>query len=155
MSTKLPTHVYAVIMGLAQDSLILPNSAVVEVLGQEALIPRSDGPDWLLGELKLQLEDIPVVSLEGMFGQAVPATERKGRIVVIKAPSRADTFAVMARSYPLIVTLNEVALKPQTDPQELSELVISAVQVANRKALIPDLDAIAQLAAAQFETLNI
>ncbi|MGJ8669690.1 MAG: chemotaxis protein CheW [Oceanococcus sp.] len=142
MSDNLPSHVYGVIIDLADSTLILPNSAVVEVLGQDALEAKSGGADWLLGELKLELDSIPVVSLEGLWGQAIPQSIRRSRIVVLKAPNRDERIAIMARSYPLIVTLNEVALKAlPIDTENPRDYVLSHVQVANRQAWIPDVDA--------------
>ncbi len=151
MADNLPTHVYGVIIDLAQDNLILPNSAVVEVLGQDALKRAEAGPPWLLGELKLELDTVPVVSLEGLWGQAIPDNIRRSRIVVLKAPNRDERVAIMARSYPLIVTLNEVALRALPDDGDDRGLILSRVQVANRQALIPDLDALVVTAAEMTE----
>lgn len=147
MSQPLPDHIYSVLVSLQDGSLILPNSAVVEVLGQDALIdPGSDAPTWLQGFVELQMQDIPVISLEGMMGQGVPIMERKCRIVVLNAPSQSAAFAVISRAYPLIVTLNEVALQPiNEDNDPAAKLIYSRVKVANRTAIIPDLEAIASI----------
>lgn len=144
MSQQLPSHIYSVMVSLAEASLILPNSAVVEVMGMDTLVPRTDGPDWLLGHAQLQHVDVPVISLELMLGQSLPATNRKCRVVVLNAPMQANAFALVAQSYPLIVTLNEVALKPvEMGDDPAKKLILSKVQVANRAAMIPDLDALA------------
>lgn len=146
MSEQLPDHVYGVIIDLADDNLILPNSAVVEVLGQDALQALATGPGWLLGELKLDLDTIPVISLEALWGQGVAENVRRSRIVVLKAPNQDERVALMARAYPLIVTLNEIALKVRSAEDDARPHVLSHIQVANRQALIPDLDALVQLA---------
>lgn len=148
MAQNLPSHVYGVIIDIEGQTLILPNSAVLDVFGNDAISPRDDGPDWLLGQLRLQIDDVPVISLEGMLGWPVPAIERKSRVVVLKAPSHNASVALLARSYPLIVTLNEIALQPAplpSDDDAMSKLVLTAVQVANRRALVPDLDALVAL----------
>ncbi len=148
MAQNLPSHVYGVIIDIEGQTLILPNSAVLDVFGNDVISPRDDGPDWLLGQLRLQIDDVPVISLEGMLGWPVPAIERKSRVVVLKAPSHNASVALLARSYPLIVTLNEIALQPAplpSDDDAMSKLVLTAVQVANRRALVPDLDALVAL----------
>ncbi|RZO87235.1 MAG: chemotaxis protein CheW [Oceanococcus sp.] len=148
MSDKLPSHVYGVIIDIEGETLILPNSAVLDVLGHDVISHRSDGPSWLLGQMRLQIDDVPVISLEGMLGQPVPAIERKTRVVVLKAPSHNASVALLARSYPLIVTLNEIALQPaplEADNEAMNKLMLTAVQVANRRALVPDLDALVAL----------
>ncbi len=148
MSEKLPSHVYGVIIDIDGATLILPNSAVLDVFGHDVIAPREDGPAWLLGQMRLQIDDVPVISLEGMLGRAVPAIERKSRVVVLKAPSHTASVALLARSYPLIVTLNEIALQPAAmpaDDEAMRKLILTAVQVANRQALVPDLDALVAL----------
>ncbi len=146
MSQSLPSHIYSVMVSLVDTSLILPNSAVVEVLGQDVMRAVEDGPAWLLGQARWRQFELPAISLEGMLGQAVPPMDRKCRLVVLNTPSQAAAFAVVARSYPLIVTLNEVALKPvELAEDEAASLVLSRVKVANRSALIPELDAMADL----------
>ena len=148
MSDNLPSHVYGVIIDLAGDTLILPNSAVLEVLGQDALHQKPSAKAWLLGEVNLDFDSIPVLSLEALWGQEIPPPARRSRIVVLKAPNRDGRIAIMAQSYPLIVTLNEVALKPlPLDKPQARERVLSHVQVANRQAWIPDVDALVVAAA--------
>lgn len=148
MSSQLPTHVYSVLISLAKESLILPNSAVAEVLGQDVIVPcQKKGPAWLLGQVEWQHEDVPIVSFEGMVGQPVPAMERKCRVVVLHAPVRAAAVAIVSQAYPLIVTLNEIAMQPaliENDPA--AALIYSRVRVSNRAAIIPDLDALAAAA---------
>ena len=154
MSEKLPSHVYGVIVDIEGESLILPNSAVLDVFSHDVMTPREDGPAWLLGQLRLQIDDVPVVSLESMLGRSVPAIERKSRVVVLKAPSHNASVALLARAYPLIVTLNEIALQPAplpSDDEAMHKLMLTAVQVANRRALVPDLDALVALASRYIE----
>lgn len=147
MAQPLPDHIYSVLISLQDANLILPNSAVVEVLGLDTLEPPgSDAPNWLQGYVELQMQDIPVISLEAVMGQSAPIRDRKCRIVVLNTPSQGSAFALMSRAYPLIVTLNEVALKPANEANDpVAKLIYSRVDVANRKAIIPDLDAIASL----------
>lgn len=145
MAEQLPDHVYGVIVELEGDNLILPNSAVVEVLGQDALTAQSAGPDWLLGEVVYELDKLPVISLEAFWGEAVPEMVKRSRVVVLKAPDHDDRIAILVRSYPLIVTLNEVAVQVNEDA-EPRDKVLASVRVANRLALIPDLDALAKAA---------
>lgn len=147
MAEQLPDHVYGVIIEVEGDSLILPNSAVVEVLGQDALKPVSGGPNWLLGRVDVEFDQVPVISLEALWGRPIPARIRRSRVVVLKAPGREDRVAVMARSYPLIVTLNEVAVRVAANSEPRPQ-VLSQVQVANRAAVIPDLDELVRTALA-------
>lgn len=147
MSQSLPSHIYSVLITLAQTNLILPNAAVAEVLGQEVIkSPPAGAPPWMIGQTQWQLEDVPIVSIEGMLGEEIPPMHRRCRVVVLHAPLQAAALAVVAQAYPLIVTLNEIALQPRALEDGQAELMLSRVQVANRSALIPDLDALTRQA---------
>lgn len=146
MATGLPSHVYSVLINLADENLLVPNAAIAEVAGQESFTRRDGKPRWWIGSMRWQSRDLPVVSIEAMLGREIPPLDRKARLVAVNAPSEAGAFAILSRSYPTIVTLNEMALQADkladSDPEKL---LYCRVRIANRKAIIPDLDALAAL----------
>lgn len=149
-SETLPSHIYTVIIAVEGLELIVPNSAVAEVLGQETFRPRQGhGPDWHQGELHWQDLHMPVLSLEALLGQPVPPLERKCRLVALRAPGSETSFALISRSYPMIITLNQAALKfqPSEDADEATaRYLMSRARMANREVVVPDLDALAAAA---------
>ncbi len=146
MSEQLPDHIYSVLISLHEESLVLPNSAVVEVAGREAWEPREGEPDWWLGQYRGPQGSVPLVSIEAMLGRGVPPVARKSRLVVLRSLTGVlphGQFAILSQSYPLLVTLTEPAVSAAAPlPTDSEELVVTRAQVANRQALIPNLEAI-------------
>lgn len=137
---------YGQIIPLEDDSLLLPNAAVIEVRSLEGLRVRSGPPAWLLGHVSWREYELPVVSLESAMGRPMPARSRRTRLLVINSTGHhLDTglFAIVCQGYPHLAALNRIALRAVAlEARDLDELVLSRVRVANTVAIIPDLDAI-------------
>lgn len=148
-------HLYAVLMALSDDTLLLPNAAVAEVVARDNLRPSWPGaPDWLTGYCEWSNRRVPVISFEALNGAAAAPMSRRARVVVINSLGSHlanGLFAVVAQGYPHLVTLNRTAVQGtplrETDRQDI---VLSRVRIASQEALIPNLDTIeAEIARAQ------
>lgn len=147
-------ELYAVLVSLAGDTLLLPNAAVAEVVSPERIAPPEDGPPWLVGLLPYNGKQIPVVHFEVLNGAGKPEDTRRTRVAVMQAISgrvRAGQYAIVCQGYPHLVTLNRTALKKEPlVSTDHDELVLARVSIANTSALIPNLEAIeARLALAE------
>ncbi len=146
MSQGLPDHVYSVLIGIAEDTVVLPNSAVAEVAGQETLKLRDQAPAWWLGDMEWRGRKLPVLSLEAFLGREPPAVERRCRLVIINALGNSlesGQYAIFSQAYPLLVTLNETAIRAAArNAKEEEHYVLARVEFANRAALIPNLTAL-------------
>lgn len=148
-------QIYAVLMALEGDTLLLPNAAVAEVVAREALQPAEDGaPSWLVGYCDWNNRRVPVVSFEVANGASRGADSRRARVVVLNSfgihlPS--GLFAVISQGYPHLVTLNRAAVKPMAlRPTDRADLVLCRVRIASQEAAIPDLASIeAEIARSQ------
>jgi chemosensory pili system protein ChpC len=139
-------QIYAVLMALDGDTLLLPNAAVVEVISRESVRAVEDAPAWMLGNYEINGRRVPVVSFEALNGAPVPEAARRSRVVVLHSFGRhleAHAMGVLTQGYPHLVTLNRnaIASAPLRDTDR-SSLVLSRVRIASQDALIPDLEAI-------------
>lgn len=147
-------ELYAVLVSLAGDTLLLPNAAVAEVVSPDRIARPDDGPPWFAGKLPYAGRQIPVVLFEVLNGAGKPEETRRTRVAVMQAITgrvRAGQYAILCQGYPHLVTLNRTALKKEplvsTDHEEL---VLARVSIANTSALIPNLETIeARLAQAE------
>lgn len=150
---------YALLIGLHNDALILPNAALAEVVTRNRLqllspAPGSKAGSARIGSLQWQGRELPVISFEALNGGSIPPTgHRRARLVVLHAlserlPSRA--YALLCEGHPQLMPLNVAAL--QSAPlrsDDRPEFVLTRVRIATREALIPDMERIeAELAAA-------
>jgi chemosensory pili system protein ChpC len=150
-------QIYAVLMALNDDTILLPNAAIAEVLSRETLHPAGPGvPGWLLGSCTWNNRRLPVISFEGLNGAPPAEMTRRARVVVINSLGThlpTGLFAVVAQGYPHLVTLNRAAVSagPMRNTDR-SDLVLSRVRIASQDAVIPDLDTIeAEIQRAQAE----
>jgi chemosensory pili system protein ChpC len=147
---------YAVLVSLAADTLLLPNAAVAEVISAERLDPPPPGsPPWLAGRVTYNNRPLAVVRFEVMNGSGTIGDSRRTRLAVmqpITGALRTGQYAVVCQGYPHLVTLNRTALRKEAlVSTDNDELVLTRVSIANTSALIPNLEKIEQLLA-QTET---
>jgi chemosensory pili system protein ChpC len=139
-------QIYAVLIALEGDTLLLPNLAVAEVVGGAQVKPAEGAPPWLSGHLDWNQRRVPVVRFEVLNGGTPAPPTRRERVVVIHTPGvhiQGAVIALVAQGYPHLVTLNREALKAQdlraSDHESLS---LARARIASREALIPDLEGI-------------
>jgi len=148
-------QIYAVLMALDGDTLLLPNAAVAEVVARDSLqAADADAPSWLAGYCDWNNRRVPVVSFEALNGASRSPDARRARIVVLNSfgthlPS--GLLAVITQGYPHLVTLNRAAVKSMAlRSTDRADVVLCRVRIASQEAAIPDLTAIeGELARAQ------
>lgn len=148
-------QVYAVLMSVHEDTLLLPNAAVVEVLPRDALQGGdAQASSWLIGHCDWNNRRVPVVRFELLNNGRVAADPRRERIVVLNSLGRhlaSGHLAIVTQGYPHLVTLNQSAVQgTPLRSADRDDLVLSRVRIANQEALIPDLEVLeAEIARAQ------
>jgi chemosensory pili system protein ChpC len=73
------------IIPIGGGHLVLPNTAVAEVINYSEPAPIAEGPEWLLGLLSWRERDVPLLSFEVMCGQSKPSVPVRAKIVVLNA----------------------------------------------------------------------
>ena len=137
-------QIYAVLIAIVGDTLLLPNLAVAEVLGADALQRAEAAPDWFAGYVEWNGRSVPVIRFERLKRHGAPIDPRRERIVVLNSPGRflpSGHLAVIAQAYPHLTMLTRVALQPlPLREDDRDELVLARARVASQEALIPDLE---------------
>ncbi len=138
-------EVYSLLIPFAAGKMIVPRVSITEVTG--FLRPKAvrNAPDWLLGLINWNNQEIPLISFEGMCGRKVPERANRTRIAVAHAIGEQINpalFAILTQGYPYLVRVNPAVLS--VDPEnDLSEgPVLNRVRMANERPYIPDLEAI-------------
>lgn len=143
-------EVYSLLMPVQDGRIIVPRAAVAEVMGYTRPKQRpDDAPEFVLGFIEWQRQQIPLVSFEAARGRDVPELGRRTRIAVvfgIGGRLKPDVFAIVTQGYPYLVRVNENVL--QTEAMEADDpLVLARVRMANEKPYIPDLERLETLIA--------
>lgn len=146
-ATDAPDQVYAVLVQILADSLLVPNLAVADVVPRTDLSPVAGSPPWFDGMVSWQSRRIPVIRFEVANG--APANippGRRARVLVVNTTTRdleAGVFGIVIEGNPHLVTLNRVALQPtELRESDHKEMVAARVRIANQEAAIPNFDLI-------------
>lgn len=144
---NLPEQLYAVLVALQGDTLLLPNLAIAEVIAMDGLRkPAADAPAWFCGTVSWQGLDLPVASFEMLNQGVAESAHRRTKVAVLNAISArlpGAHYGVLTEGYPHLVTLNRTALRSeQMRVGDKPELILSRVRVASTRAAIPNLEKI-------------
>ena len=148
-------ELYAVLVSLASDTLLVPNAAIAEVVSIDNLRGPADGlPPWIAGSVSYNNRELAVVRFEVLNGGSAVEDSRRTRLAIVQPVTtalRTGQYALVCQGYPHLVTLNRTALrKEELVSTDNADVVFTRVSIANTNALIPNLEKVEQLLA-QFE----
>jgi chemosensory pili system protein ChpC len=140
-------ELYAVLVALPGDTLLLPNAAVAEVVSPERLERASDAaPPWFAGSISYNNRRLPVVRFEVLNGARRSEDTRRTRVAIVQTITdrvRAGQYGIVCQGYPHLVTLNRTAVRKEPNVgSDRDAMVLTRVSIANTSALIPNLEAI-------------
>ncbi|HET7176635.1 MAG TPA: chemotaxis protein CheW [Gammaproteobacteria bacterium] len=138
-------EVYSLLIPFAGGKLILPRVSVAEVTGYLRPKPVRGAPDWLIGLINWQSQEVPLVSFEGMCGRKVPERAGRTRIAVTHAIGEQinpPVIALLTQGYPYLVRVNPAVLSVDSENDFGTGPVLNRVRMANERPVIPDLEAI-------------
>jgi chemosensory pili system protein ChpC len=138
---SIPDQVRSLWIPLREVNMLLPHVAVAEVGNYRVPDEQPDTPDWLLGTTDWRGEAIPVVSLELLCGDKVPANPVYSRLIIINSirmESPVRHYAIVAAALPRTVQFDNMTV----DDVETCDLpaLQCRVYIGREQAVIPDLD---------------
>jgi chemosensory pili system protein ChpC len=144
MSTA-PDQVYAVLVQVLADTLLIPNLAVADVVPRIGLQSVRGSPQWFDGVLNWQGRKVPVARFEVLNGAPASAQPgRRARVLILNATGSripSGVFGILTESHPHLVTLNRVALQSAAlRDGDRADLVVARARIANQEAAIPNFD---------------
>ena len=125
-------------------NLLLPNSAVAEIIGYSAPRELDDSSDWFQGVVLWRGVYIPVVAVEQLCGVDTAEVRPRARIAIIYNPEKDPELPYIGihiqdipRAY-----LAEADTMISGGDEGLGEFLITRVDDEERARVIPDLDKI-------------
>lgn len=135
-------EIRTILAALTEGHVLLPNSAVAEVLEFETPEPFKQGPAWLLGELAWRGWQVPVISYQRLIDdKAGDAVTPKARILIIKTlgnSSQINYIGLVIQGLPKLKTVTMDSLQEQ-QTNKLPKALFSKVSIDDLPALIPEL----------------
>jgi len=121
--------------------LVLPNTAIAEVIAYSRLDLPENMPDWFLGFASWRGFQLPVVSFEKMINQTGSRPNKRSRIIVLNSIS-ADTqtpfYGMISAGIPSLMTVDENSIMDAPLIGDTDSLIMRQVIVHKNAAIIPD-----------------
>lgn len=138
-------EIRTIIAPLIDGHMMLPNSAVAEVLAFTRPEPFKQGPAWLLGELAWQDWQVPVICFEQLIDNSNrTSVTPKARILVIKTlgeSTQVNYIGLVIQGLPKLKKITASSLiEKQTE--NLPEVLFSKVSIDGLEAAIPELSSL-------------
>lgn len=133
----------ALLVPLADRTLLVPNVAVAELIPYRAPNSASGNPPWLLGQVSWRDLTLPLLSFEAASG-GQPETDARARVVVLNALGGRDHvkfIALLVQGIPRSVKVDPGLARSDVT---LAPLELDAVNLGDVQARIPDLIALEQ-----------
>ena len=134
-------EIRTILAPLTNSYVMLPNSAVGEILEFTSPEPFKQGPTWLLGEIAWHGWQVPVINYEGMLKSSSTKITSKSRILIIKTlgeSTQVNYIGLLIQGLPRLKKARAETLI-ETQVEELPDTVFSEVAIDGLKAIIPDL----------------
>ena len=143
-----PVVVDSLLVELAEQTLLLPMSAVAEVVREVSPIQADDLPDWMYGWLNWRNMEIPLCSYEKLTGQPKPELPNPAHAVVLNTLSGGDELpfiALLIQNFPSPIRLAEddkLEVVEEGSGTHIGALL--HVTIEDQTAVIPDLEQLEQ-----------
>ena len=134
-------EIRTILAPLTNGYVMLPNSAVGEILEFTSPEPFKQGPAWLLGEIAWHGWQVPVINYERMLTGSTTKITSKSRILIVKTlgeSTQVNYIGLVIQGLPRLKKARaDTLIESQVD--ELPDTVFSEVAIDGLKAIIPDL----------------
>ena len=138
------TSVRCMLLPLTSLNLLIPNSAVAEIIGFTEPRELAGGSDWFAGVVLWRGVYVPVVAIEEMCGVATAGSGPRARIAIVYNPERDPDLPYLG------IHMQDIPRAYLADPDStvsgssdgLSEFLLTRVDDDDLARVIPDLDRI-------------
>jgi chemosensory pili system protein ChpC len=151
------TFIHSQLLVTKGNTLILPNTAVAEIVKYADPETVDNAPDWMLGMIAWRGLKIPLISFESAIGQAKPDFSYNNRIAVLNTLDNSKTlqfFALVTQGIPRLIVVDKDNITTVAVEEE-HDFIMANVMVNNINALIPNVDAIEKMLQREGYTVSV
>lgn len=140
---SLPDRISCLLLGLESGKLLVPITAVAEVINTQVAVVNAVAEGFLYGWIEWRDQNIPLVSLEAMAGSSRPSLAIENRLVILNAigdGAERGFYAALLKSLPTPVHVDKETLA-EGEPG-LDSLALAQCHIGGESVTIPDLLAV-------------
>lgn len=157
MNDPVNKSIRCMLMPLSSINLVIPNSAVAEIIGYSTPLSVPDTSDWFLGVVMWRGVFIPVVSVEEMCAIDSVHIGSRSRIGIIYNPEKDPDLPYLGihiQDIPRAYLAEIDEMEAGTD-DGLGEYLLSRMDDDDRARVIPDLDRIIEKLKTEYDREKI
>ena len=139
--------IHCLTIPLHNETAVLPNASIAEVIAFKEPTQIDDAPDWFLGFLEWREKRVPLISFEAISGKEVQAPKKNSRIAVLNTlngNSQIPYVGLLSQGIPSLAIVQEKVLQDKDSLDETRQTVGAFIDLGGVDALIPDIDEIEQ-----------
>lgn len=136
---------HCLLISLQDAKILLPNTAVAEVIGYTTPETVEHAPEWMLGNIPWRDEKIPLLSFERLsgMGKREHVISRIAVLNTLNGNPHIPYIALLIQSIPQLRLIQESSIVV-TEKDEQMDAVAASIDFSGESVLIPDLDAMEQ-----------
>lgn len=140
MAAEQARELKCLVLPVTGTPLIVPNSAVAEIITQQDIAPSEDTPDWFLGTGAWRGTEIPLIAFDRLCGERHDVPEASGRFVVlfgVESEGAPPFYGIRIDALPRSETVDGERLQAAQGPEHGSSHVAARATVGERVCLVP------------------
>ena len=126
--------------------MVLPNTAIAEVVSYSEPDPMENKPDWMLGNINWRGATIPLIGFETISAQKTSQINERCRIIMLNSIDNNDRmpfYGILSQDIPRLININESIIQEDTNVKgQPSNYVLSHTVIDGQQAIIPDQSAL-------------
>lgn len=131
------------LLPVGATALIVPNSAVAEIVTVDEIAARADTPDWFLGLANWRGAEIPLIAFDRLCGERQDAPPGEGRFVVLFGLGENPLFYGMRiEALPRSEKVDAERLQPAAGGGQAGYFISARGMVDKRECAVPNVDAV-------------
>lgn len=136
-------EIYALLVPIQRQRLLLPRTAVREIVRYMEPDPIANSPVWFQGMVVWQGNRLPMISFEGLCGKEIPEKSSRTRVAIMTALDPAmphKAYAMFVEGFPQLIGIKESDLGVDEDARFPGDCpIISQLKLFYDRPQIPNL----------------
>lgn len=146
-SGKSSNVIHCLTIPLHEETALLPNAAIAEVIAYKKPTPIDDAPEWFLGYFEWREKRVPLISFEAVSGKNIEGAKKSSRIAVLNTLNGSTELpyvGILSQGIPSLAIVQEEGLEDKAHTDESRSSISAVVEVGGIEAVIPSIDEIEQ-----------
>jgi chemosensory pili system protein ChpC len=139
-------EVASLLIPIVDRLLLVPTVTVAEMVPYQEPLHNPDAPDWYLGDVGWRELQVPLISFEGIIGEARPSYNNQCRIAILNNTGVDEKLPFLAIATQGIPRLSRVKADEiqEIEGAQLKRFELMAVSHAGESVIIPNVAALEQ-----------